>query len=76
MNNILLIAQLIPAIIEMIKAVEQAIPDKGKGQEKLQAIRNILEVTVDGFAALWPSLEKVIATLVTLFNAVGMFKKG
>lgn len=75
MDKILMIAKLIPAIIEVIRAIEAAIPEKGKGTEKLQAVRGILEASVEGFNQLWPSIEKVIKVLVDTFNAVGVFKK-
>ena len=75
MDKILMIARLIPAIIEVISAIEAAIPEKGKGAEKLEAVRGILEASVEGFNQLWPSLEKVIKVLVDTFNAVGVFKK-
>ena len=75
MDKILMIARLIPAIIEVISAIEAAIPENGKGAEKLEAVRGILEASVEGFNQLWPSLEKVIKVLVDTFNAVGVFKK-
>ena len=75
MEKILLIAKLIPVIIELIKAIEDAIPGQGKGEAKLAAVRGILEATVEGFSNLWPSLEKIIPVLVSTFNAVGSFKK-
>lgn len=75
MSKILIIAQIIPAIINIIKAVEDAIPDGGKGSEKLNAVKAILEASLDGFNELWPTLEKVIAVFVSLFNSLGIFKK-
>lgn len=75
MEKIIVIARLIPAIIEVIKAIEEAIPGQGKGEAKLAAVRGILESTVEGFNQLWPSLEKVVKVLVETFNTVGVFKK-
>lgn len=75
MEKVLIIARLIPVLIDVIKAIEEAIPGQGKGEAKLTAVRGILEVTVEGFNQLWPSLEKVIQVLVATFNAVGVFKK-
>lgn len=76
------IASLLPALIEAIKAVEEAIPGEGKGEQKLIAVRQILE-SVDEFAddlgmtfqELWPTIEKVIKTLVDLFNKTGAFEE-
>lgn len=76
MEKLLIIAKLIPVLIDIIKAVEEAIPGSGKGEAKLAAIRGILEATVESFADLWPSLVKVVSTLVALFNTTGVFKKG
>lgn len=70
MNKLLMIVQLIPMLIELIKSVEAAIPGQGKGEQKLAMIRQILEVTDDAVGQLWPTLEKVIAILVKTFNAV------
>lgn len=70
MNKLLVIVQLIPMLIDLIKSVEAAIPGQGKGEQKLAMIRQILEVTDDAVGQLWPTLEKVIAILVKTFNAV------
>jgi hypothetical protein len=67
------VIQLIPALIELIKAIEAAIPESGKGKEKLEAIRNIIEITYDGAKEIWPMIEKIVATLVTMFNKTGVF---
>lgn len=68
MDKILMIVKLIPALIEVIRAVEAAIPGAGKGEQKLAMVRQILEVTDDTIAQLWPTLEKVITILVQAFN--------
>ena len=70
MEKILLIAKLIPVLIEIIKAVEAAIPGEGKGEAKLVMVRQILEVTDSTITNIWPSLEKVIGIIVTTFNSV------
>jgi hypothetical protein len=77
-----LILQLFPLIIEAIKAVEAAIPSNGKGQEKLELIKGIVQTSyessnklVGSFEQLWPALSGVIKSIVTAFNATGIFKK-
>lgn len=75
MEKVLMIAKLIPVIIEIMKAIEAAIPGEGQGEKKLAAVRGILEMTVDGFNQLWPSLEKIIKLLVDVFNSTAVFKK-
>lgn len=75
-----IITKLLPVLIEVIKAVEAAIPGQGEGEKKLAAVRAILE-TVSDFVGgdtlnqIWPALEKVIAALVALFNKTGQFEK-
>jgi hypothetical protein len=64
---------LIPALIDAIKAIEEAIPGQGKGEQKLSAIREIVETVYGQVFSLWPTLEKVIGVLVGVFNKTGVF---
>jgi hypothetical protein len=66
---------LLPAIIEAIKAIEEAIPGQGKGEQKLAAIRGIIAASYEQAATIMPILERVIGVLVDTFNAVGVFTK-
>lgn len=68
--------QLLPAIITAIRAIEDAIPGKGLGEQKLAAIREILEAASGQVALFWPLIEKAIGVLVGLFNKTGVFSKG
>jgi hypothetical protein len=75
-----LIASLLPTLIEIIQAVEEAIPESGKGQDKLAMVRELLEVahksTGDlgqSFAEIWPIVAEVIDRIVALFNKTGVF---
>ena len=70
-----IILNLIPALITAMKAIEEAIPGQGKGEDKLAAIRAILEATNAQIGALWPTIQTVIGVLVTLFNKTGTFAK-
>ena len=74
MNTIIMILNIIPALITAIKAIEEAIPGSGKGEEKLSAIRAILEAVDASAAKLWPQISAVIGVLVGLFNRTGTFK--
>lgn len=69
------VLQLLPAIITAIRAIEEAIPGKGRGEEKLSAIRGILEGVNANVEAYWPAIEKAIGVLVGLFNRTGVFSK-
>jgi len=75
MDKIIMIAKLIPVIIEIMKAIEDAIPGQGSGEKKLAAVRGILEVTSENVSQYWPSIEKVVKVLVEVFNSSGVFKK-
>lgn len=86
MNNVLqtikLIVALLPTLMEVIKALENAFPQGGNGAAKLAALREILAGAFDvvkdlgvTFDQLWPALERVISSLVALFNKTGTFQK-
>ena len=70
-----IILNLIPALITAMKAIEEVIPGQGKGEDKLAAIRAILEATNAQIGALWPTVQTVIGILVALFNKTGVFTK-
>lgn len=62
------VLQYIPAIIQVIKAVEAAIPGQGRGELKLAALREMLEAIDGGFGQAWPTVQKIVGILVTLLN--------
>ncbi len=75
MQNLMLVIKLIPVIIELLKAIEAAIPEQGQGTAKLQAVRQILELTDNSIKEAWPMVQGVIEVLVKTFNTTGVFKK-
>lgn len=75
MQNLIMIIKLIPVIIELLKAIEAAIPEQGQGTAKLQAVRQILELTDSSIKEAWPMVQGVIEVLVKTFNTTGVFKK-
>lgn len=75
MNAILKVISLLPALISAIKALEDAIPGAGRGEAKLAALREILSAADGTVAAIWPTIEKVVAVVVGLLNREGGFKK-
>ncbi len=75
MQNLMLVIKLIPVIIELLKAIEAAIPEQGQGTAKLQAVRQILELTDSSIKEAWPMVQGVIEVLVKTFNTTGVFKK-
>ena len=76
MNQLIAIFQFVPVLVEAIKAIEAAVPGAGKGEQKLAAIREILEQVDASYSALWPKLSGIVGVLVKLFNATGELKKG
>lgn len=73
---------LLPIIIEAVKAIESAFPESGQGQQKLAAVRAIVQTaydtatdTVVKFDAIWPAIQSAVSAVVELANAVGLFKK-
>ena len=75
MDKIVMIVKLLPVIIEVIKAIEASIPGQGKGEQKLAAVREILELADSNIVQFWPTVEKVIGVLVKMFNNTGEFAK-
>jgi hypothetical protein len=77
-----LLISLGPDIIKFIKAMEELMPEGGKGAEKLAIVRSFLEGAWQGFGTalpafeeFWPKLNIIITMLVSTFNAAGIFKK-
>lgn len=75
MNNLILVVKLLPVIIEAIKAIEQAVTGQGKGEQKLAALRGILEVMDSGIVAIWPQVSKVVGILVEAMNRTDSMPK-
>lgn len=81
-ETVKVIAALYPVLMATIKSLEEAMPEAGKGPEKLVQLKGILEAAYlkmekgqMKFEELWPSIQMVVATIVTLFNTTGVFKK-
>jgi hypothetical protein len=75
-------ASLIPVVVGAVKAIEEALPEKGQGAEKLAIVRQMIEAAfaaIQGvsvtFAEVWPTVERLVAALVALFNKTGAFRK-
>lgn len=77
-----LVVSMLPLLIDVIKAIEDAIPGTGKGEAKLAAVRGVVESTYKvstdvqaDFQAVWPVMENTVAGIVKGFNAAGVFQK-
>lgn len=78
-----LVLTLLPLILDTVKAIEVAMPDGGKGEQKLALVRSVIEAAynasadaIGAFEQVWPVLSKAVTAAVNLFNAAGVFKKG
>lgn len=75
-----LVVQLLPLIIETVKAVEAAVPAAGMGSAKLEATKGIImsvaaiaeDVNERDFES---ALDRAIAMVVALLNRTGVFTK-
>jgi len=77
-----LIISLLPLLIKAIQAVEEAIPGGGKGADKLELLKSLVQTAYEtsnkvtvSFEQLWPSLAGTIQAIVKAFNNTGTFKK-
>jgi hypothetical protein len=70
-----LIVQVLPIILEMTKQIEDAIPERGNGKEKLSFVRDVFEHAMPEVMHIWGHVEFIVSRVVNLYNAVGIFHK-
>jgi len=84
MNTLLTVLKLLPVLLSVVKAVEEAIPLPGQGKKKLDLVLDVLKSGYDAGTDLSTSFsyEKLvalvvpmIARIVDLHNALGLFRK-
>lgn len=70
------IRTLLPLVVQLVDALEAAMPQPGQGSKKLDAARSILQTAVADmqgigatFDAIWPALSAIIATRVAIAKA-------
>lgn len=73
LETIRLTLSLLPAIIRAVKEIEEVFPESGMGSVKLRLIREVLESTVDGISTIWPTIQRIIALVVKVFNESEVF---
>jgi len=76
-----ILLEMLPIVIQTIKAVEEALPGQGKGEAKLALVRSALEAAYAiaddvefSFENLWPQIKFIIDKTVGIFNSTGEFK--
>lgn len=70
-----MILKLLPAIIQAVKIIEESVGSNGKGEQKLIALRQLLELADESVVNLWPMIENTVKIIVNLFNSTGVFNK-
>jgi hypothetical protein len=69
-------------VVEIVKLIEETIPDDGAGKAKLAAFDAMLKAALEkaddideSFDKLQPVAHDIVGAVVTLFNATGIFKR-
>jgi len=77
-----LVKKLWVLVVDIVKLIEETIPDDGAGKEKLAAFDVILKSAIEkaddideSFEKLQPVAHDIVAAVVVLFNARGIFRK-
>ena len=74
-ETIKIILLLLPAVIETVTQLEKLFPESGKGQMKLELIKETLTNVSDVSAEAIPLIDKMVSTVVGIMNKFGVFKK-
>lgn len=80
MNTFLALLKAVSALIELVRAIEAAVPEGGKGKAKLELILAVVdqigaEVKDLPIEKLRAIVTNVVSTIVGFLNAVGAFRK-
>lgn len=83
MQFFIMLMQLIPSIIKIVREIEAAIPGKGQGAAKLDLVLNTVNAAAEGSAEvanvikgndLIGRVTKIVNLAVSTFNMTGAFK--
>lgn len=68
--------------VEIVKLIEETIPDEGAGNAKLAAFDVMLKAAIEKaddidieFDRIRPVAHDIVTTIVGLFNTLGLFRK-
>ncbi len=83
MNRFTIVLKFLPVLLDLVKAVESAIPLPGQGQKKLDLVLSVVKQAYDASTELqsfsWDKLVAVvvpmIANIIELHNQLGLFQK-
>lgn len=69
-------------VVDIVKLIEETIPDDGAGKAKLMAFDIMLKSAIEKaddidaeFDKLQPVAHDIVSSVVTLFNTVGLFRR-
>ena len=69
-------------VVDIVKLIEETIPDDGAGKERLAAFDLMLKAAIEKaedidaeFDKLQPVAHDIVNVVVALFNKTGLFKK-
>ncbi len=75
MKTLIQIVQMLPSLISAVKAAEEFVPQPGQGKSKLDFVLGVISDTVGEIGDLIPAVTKIVARIVGLANATGVFRK-
>ena len=76
MKILSLVVSTLPHIIAVVDAVETAISVPKSGSQKLQLVLDVLAAAVPDIEQARDVITKVINSVVSCFNALGVFRHG
>ncbi len=74
MKTLLMVIQMLPALFAGVRSIEEAVPAPKSGAEKAAFLLGLVGDVVADSAELSPLLERIIARIVALFKATGVFQ--
>jgi hypothetical protein len=75
LETIKLILSLLPLVIQAVRQLEELFPESDRGAMKLDLIRRTIQNVYDISDNTLPLIEKMVNTIVDIFNKFGIFKK-
>lgn len=75
LETIKLVLSLLPLVIQAVRQLEELFPESDRGAMKLDLIRRTIQNVYDISDNTLPLIEKMVNTIVDIFNKFGIFKK-
>lgn len=74
MQKLIQMLTMLPALLQAVRAAEDAIPIPKAGQEKLALILGIVDDVAEVTEDIKPIIARIISRIVSLFNSLGLFR--